>query len=229
MTQLLQNCTLIIAAGGSGCRFGGNKLLASIGGMPVLAYSLLNLGKFFPVGNLILVAGKNSLEQYRQICQTYLPQNPVKIIAGGAERSNSVLNGLQAVAADMEFVAIHDAARPLANIDLITASVELLQQNKTLHGVSAASKVVDTIKKVQSNLIVPREDLWAMETPQTFRLSSLRQAYDALPPGITPTDDTAILAASGMNCAVLANRRCNRKITLPEDLVLVENMLKKMS
>ncbi|MEG2075262.1 MAG: 2-C-methyl-D-erythritol 4-phosphate cytidylyltransferase, partial [Victivallaceae bacterium] len=164
------------------------------------------------------------------ICQKYLPTKPVEIIAGGAERYNSVLNGLQAVENNMEFVAIHDAARPLAQIELIISGLELLQHDKSLHGVSAAHKVVDTIKKVHSTLItdtVPREDLWAMETPQIFRLQSLLRAYRTLPPGMTPTDDTAILALAGMDCAVLPNQHCNQKITLPEDLDLVANMLKK--
>jgi len=155
--------------------------------------------------------------------------------AGGAERMNSVLAGLQALesrAAARDWVLVHDAARPcLSSTDLDRLLTEL--SNDDVGGLLAAP-VVDTLKRADDqqriDQTVPREKLWRALTPQMFRFELLRRALpSAIRNGIAVTDEAQAIEALGLRPKLVVGDADNVKITLPEDLPRAERILRARS
>ncbi len=148
---------------------------------------------------------------------------PVKIVAGGAERGDSVWNGLAALAPDVGTVLVHDGARPFVTADVITRVLEAARGG----GAIAAVPVADTLKRVQADRwiteTVERATLWQAQTPQGFPRRLLLRAYGrARTEGRSGTDEAELVERLGASVRVVLGSPTNVKITRPEDFPLAE-------
>lgn len=211
---------LIVLAGGSGRRYGGDKLLELLNGLPVAAHALVKLAPAAKRTVLVVPAGRE--EEFRRMAEKYAPQTDVFIVAGGATRSGSVRRGLAAAAPeDGELVAVHDAARPLATPELLD---ELCRRAREVGGAvpgfpqSDAQKRVDTDGVIAEDL--PRDEVWNVGTPQVFRSELLVRGYREA--GREFVDDAAAVRRAGGKVAVVRSDAPNPKLTAPGDLHLIE-------
>jgi 2-C-methyl-D-erythritol 4-phosphate cytidylyltransferase len=216
-------CAAILVAAGSSRRMGFDKLAADLAGQTVLRRTFEAFLAAESVVEIILVG---PVEREKLLGgQTF--QKPLRRVAGGAERQDSVAAGLAAISEGIEWVAIHDGARPLispADIDRCVAEAELV-------GAAAmARRVTETLKRADdedySMASVAREGLWFMETPQVFRVGLIREAYAAVRArGLVVTDEVSAVETLGKRVKLVESRLPNLKITTPADLALAEALL----
>lgn len=143
------------------------------------------------------------------------------VVAGGAERADSVRAGLAVVPSDVEYVLVHDAARPLATVGLFTRVIEALGDSE-YDAVVPVLEVTDTLKQVDGARItgtIDRSRVVATQTPQGFRAAALRAAHAS---GGDATDDAALVERLGGSVGTVAGESRNLKITRPEDLVVAD-------
>lgn len=197
-----------------------DKTLADLGGLPVLGHCWRAFRESGGIDGVIVVVRD---EQQRAAIGAWLAAEagpPHRFVEGGAERADSVRAGLAALSPATEWVAVHDAARPLVRPETIRG---VLRQARAAGAAVVARPVVDTIKRVgDANPRGPvvledldRSRLWAMETPQVFRRDWLEAGYAAVG---APTDDAAAVGALGHRISLVQNPHPNPKITRPEDL-----------
>jgi 2-C-methyl-D-erythritol 4-phosphate cytidylyltransferase len=149
------------------------------------------------------------------------------LVEGGATRSASVRNALAAAGADIEAVAVHDAARPMVPAELFVATLEALAD---ADAAIAAARMTDTVKEAGADRVVvrthDRERLWAIQTPQAFRVDVLRRALDVAPELLAQaTDDAWLVERAGGTVRVVESSPANFKVTTPHDLALAERLL----
>ncbi len=216
---------IVIVAGGSARRFGSDKLLCELGGMPLFLHSIRTFAPLTTPGNLVTVVPAAELEYYQDLRRRFLPEIQVVFTAGGSCRTHSVRAGLAALRLERGFAAIHDAARPLAKAALLE---ELLREARRCGGAIPGKPVTDTLKRAGSDGLitatVDRDGLWRVETPQVFDLSRLREAFRRHPEA-EMTDDAGVMALAGFPCRMVHNPDENLKITYPDDLPLLERLL----
>lgn len=221
----MDDLAVVIVAGGSARRFGGDKLLPELDGLPLFLHSVRNFHPLAAPGNLVIVHPADGGRLFRDAAERFLPEIPVIWAAGGAFRCASVRAGLEAVPLKRGVVAIHDAARPLASAALLE---KLAAEARKTGGAIPGKPVTDTLKRCdESGLIaetVNRTGLWRVETPQVFDLEQLRAAYARFPE-TDFTDDAGVMAAAGFSCRIVANPDENLKITYPGDLELLERRI----
>ena len=221
----------IIVAAGSSRRMGFDKLTAELMGVPVVVHSLRAFERCEAVNEIILVAREDRLGGFEQLARRYGVSKLACVLAGGSERHFSVANGLEAArnrSGAGEYVAVHDAARPLITPAAITACLEVARTSGG--GAACAAPVADTLKRVDADgrvaESVDRARLWAMQTPQIFHLPLLLQAYEAvLARGELVTDEVSAVQSLGVRVALYQNDEPNFKITLPRDLHLARLVL----
>ncbi len=220
----------IITAAGSGTRMGGiSKQLMPLADKPCILYSLLAFQNCELIQEIIVTSKEDEISFIRAICDENHITKLKAVVSGGATRQESVSNGFRSVSRDSDFVAIHDAARPLITSEQIKELI--LTANR--HGAScAASRVVDTVKKGNQNLMiectVPREDLFAVQTPQVFRTDMYRVALAlACKSGISVTDDCSLIENAGFSIKLCLLSDWNLKLTTPNDIKIVESILKE--
>lgn len=196
------NVWTVVVGGGSGRRFGTPKQYESLGAERVIDRSRRIAES---VGDGVVVV---------------VPPDDVDReggVAGGASRSESVRAGLAAVPADAEVICVHDAARPLATVELYRRVIAAVEAGAD--GAVPGLPVADTVKIVDADGAVvstpPRAGLRAVQTPQAFRAAALRAAHAA---GGEGTDDAELVEAAGGRVVVVDGEDANRKITVPEDL-----------
>jgi 2-C-methyl-D-erythritol 4-phosphate cytidylyltransferase len=218
----------IIVAAGSSRRMGFDKLFAPLCGRPVVWHSLKAFSDTPEVGEIIVVAREDRVEEFQELFSKQKLPRVGKVVAGGAERHLSVWNGLQAIESKAsQFVAIHDGARPLTTPKLIRACLKMAEQ----HGSACcASPIPDTVKRASIEQMVQesveRTGLWAMQTPQIFSSGLILQAYAALmAKHEMVTDEVSAVQKLGKKIALLKNEDWNFKITFPHDLELAEHVL----
>lgn len=203
----------IVVAGGSGARFGGAKQFTVLGGRRVVDWAVLAAAA--ACEGVILVLPEE------QVGRVALDVQPDVVVAGGATRSASVRAGLAEVPVGVQVVVVHDAARPMAHPELFAAVLQALVDGAD--GAVAAVPVADTLKRVGPDgavvETVDRTGLWAVQTPQGFRLDVLRAAHAGEPEA---TDDAGLVEAAGGRVVVVAGDRRNLKVTDPADLALLE-------
>jgi 2-C-methyl-D-erythritol 4-phosphate cytidylyltransferase/2-C-methyl-D-erythritol 2,4-cyclodiphosphate synthase len=209
---LLPKVALLIPAAGSGERFGAPipKALVQLNGRTLIEHALLNLG---PVATQIIVAAPAGYEdKFREILG-----DSVTVVTGGSTRTKSVKIALESIAQDIEYVLVHDAARPLASGELGKRIVEALAAGDV--AVIPALAVTDTIKEVDAaNYVVStpnRERLRAVQTPQGFARETLVKAHMQ---NIEATDDGALVEAMRGKVKLIEGENRALKITNPEDL-----------
>jgi 2-C-methyl-D-erythritol 4-phosphate cytidylyltransferase len=218
--------TAIIVAAGSGSRFGGEKpkQFVEILGKPLLAHTLERFENCPVVDEIVLVLPQAEIENFGKSCNS----NKLKaVVAGGSTRAESVSNGLKAISAATEIVAVHDGARPLVSIEEICATVAKAKEAGAACLVAAVS---DTIKEISGGKIVrtiDRDKLRRALTPQCFRAEILQKVYAAADLSGIVTDECFLVEKAGFEIAVVEGSAKNIKITTPADLLLAEALLKK--
>ena len=204
--------TALIVAAGKGERAGGGvpKQFRSLGGKPVLRWAVESLVRHPAVQSARVVIGGNQREQAAAALDGL---DVGEFIEGGAERADSVRAGLAAI--DGAAVLVHDAARPFCPAPVIDRLVARLEFHE---GAAPILAVGDTLAKASENLGEPvdRTGLVRVQTPQAFRLASLRAAYEQWQ-GVSPTDETTVLRAAGMEVATVEGDPLLDKLTLPAD------------
>ena len=219
--------TAVIVAGGSSQRMGFDKLLAPLGGRPVVAHSIAAFAQTESVTGIVLVGRAERLSDYEGIVQAGKFAKVSAVIPGGARRQDSVRRGLEQLDAATEFVAVHDAARPLVRPELIE---RIFQLARTHGGAASATPVIETLKRIDGDHLViggvERANLFAVQTPQIFRRDLLEEAYRAIfAAGAEVTDEISAVEKIGARVVLLPNEEPNFKITFPADLALAEFIL----
>ncbi len=219
----MERFAVIIPAAGTSTRFGAgrNKLLESLAGETVLGRTIRAFDRP-DVAGIFVATG----------IRDFAFQRHVVLCPGGACRAASVLSALEAVPNDIEWVAVHDAARPLVSAGLIDRTFEAAIQYGTA---IPAMPVALTVKqaggplpaKVQRTL--PRHTLWTMQTPQAMRRSDLLDAFrQCAVPLEQITDDAQLLELSGRDVWLIDGEERNLKITTSQDTLVAEALLRSM-
>ena len=218
----------VILGGGSGRRMGSdlNKIFLPLRGIPAIIRSIAPFTGL--CAGAVVVAAPAEVDDMRALLARYGMDRFVKtVVPGGSERQHSVWNGLCALPEDAECVLIHDGARSLITEEVIQRALESVEQHGS--GV-AAVPVVDTIKRASKEGLVEetpdRSSLYAVQTPQAFLLSLIRQAHlKAQEDGFLGTDDASLMEHAGMPVYLSEGSRENLKLTTPVDLDLAELIL----
>lgn len=223
------NAAIIVAAG-KGTRMGPNvdKLWLKVAGRPVIAHTWQRFEDAAGIGEIIVVVRDGMQIHFSELAGMFHFQKPFRIVIGGEERQDSVCNGLTALSLATEIVAIQDAARPCTTEMLINATIEAA---RTTGAAVAAQPVTDTIKESGDGKTISRTleraKLWAVQTPQTFRVEVIRRALSEVRrQGLILTDDTAACELIGQPVQLVASLTPNPKVTVPGDLPFVETLLR---
>ncbi len=222
----------IIVAGGKGTRMGADvdKLFLELHGAPVLAHTWRRFETTAEISEIVLVVRDGLQESVQAIARQRRFEKPFRIVVGGKERQDSVWNGLEALSPQTDVVAIQDAARPCTTAALIAATVAAARETGAA---VAAQALTDTIKESGDGRLVERtldrSRLWAVQTPQTFRVEIIRRALaEVRKRGHLVTDDTAACELIGQPVRLVPSHHPNPKVTRPEDLAYVEFLLRTM-
>ena len=188
-------CSMVIAAAGASSRMGGgNKLLLPLAGQPVLVHTLLAAERARFVSEIVIAAREEDLLTYADLCKAYAISKPVKVIVGGASRTESVYRAALETRNDAGLIAVHDGARPLATPEWIDG---VIQKAIRSLAVAPAVPVRDTIKVAEDGAVKEtpnRAQLFAVQTPQVFDAVLLRAALQAaLEEKAELTDDCAAM------------------------------------
>jgi 2-C-methyl-D-erythritol 4-phosphate cytidylyltransferase len=221
----------IVLAAGRSTRMGGgpNKQFIEVLGKPLLFYSLAAFEQCPAIDTVVLVRRPDCAQQAEQIVREFGLKKVSAFADGGAERQDSVGNGLKACGLRTDIVAVHDGARPLVTPALIESTIVSARAFGT--GI-AATKVVDTIKEANEDKTVvrtvDRTRLWAVQTPQTVTFSLLRDAYaKVFEKKIVVTDEAAAVELLGETVHLVETPFLNLKVTTPSDLAIAEALLRQ--
>ena len=224
----------VIVAGGTGERFGDprGKQFVELCGLPLMCWSLMAFDRAPSVGSLVVVcAPERAAEVTGDVLARLSLAKPVTIAPSGATRQASVLSGLAFVPRELEYVAVHDAARPLVEVEAIERVIGAVRADASLAGAILATRCTDTLKLVEGDTIVATPDrsfYWAAQTPQVFRRRTLLAAHKAAAHDeYQGTDDASLVERVGGRVRVVESTRDNIKVTLPEDLALAEATLER--
>jgi 2-C-methyl-D-erythritol 4-phosphate cytidylyltransferase len=226
------NVALIVAAG-KGTRMGPgrDKLFLDLNGRPVIAHTWKRFDDADCIDAIVLVVREGMQTDFARIGKEFGFRKPVQFAAGGAERQDSVWNGLEALPAGAEIVAIQDGARPCTPMDVIRRTLSAAQE---VGAAVAAQRITDTVKESMDGKLISRhldrKLLWAVQTPQTFRVSVIREALAAVrAQGLSVTDDTAACEAIGQSVQLIESVEPNPKVTLPSDIPYICQLLDRES
>lgn len=221
----------IIVAAGRGTRMGPNvdKLFLEVAGRPVVAHTWLRFDACSEIDEIVVVVRPGLEDAFKDIAAALPLNKPWRTVPGGAERQDSVWNGLQAVASQTELVAIQDGARPCTSNQIIA---ETIAAARDIGAAVAAQRVTDTIKESKDGALitrnVDRSHLWSVQTPQCFRLDVIRKALEAVRrQGIVVTDDTAACELIRQPVKLVPGVTPNPKVTVPADLPYIDLLLKQ--
>ncbi|MNW33828.1 2-C-methyl-D-erythritol 4-phosphate cytidylyltransferase 2 [compost metagenome] len=211
---------VVVVAAGRGTRMGTteSKQFLKLGDKPVFIYTLEVFARMPEIQEIVLVTGEGDTDRCRDWIDEFGVDKVSYIVAGGAERQHSVQRGLERL--NTEWVMVHDGVRPFVTRKAIRDCLEAARE----HGASVLGvPVKDTIKQVnQDGKVVAtpeRRSLWSIQTPQTFRLSNLKEAYAlAEKDGFLGTDDSMLVERLGIRVQMVEGSYTNIKITTPEDL-----------
>lgn len=219
----------IIAAAGQGSRMGGRraKQYLELAGTPIIIHTLLAFEACEAIQEIILVLPEADVSDFSVLAQSYKCAKLRAVVPGGATRASSVWHGLQAVTpSDSDIVVVHDGSRPLVTTTEITQTIRAAEVSGAA---ILVAPIVDTVKETRDGSVVrtiPRARLRRALTPQCFRYSILRRAYEqveVLDP--TLTDESALVERLGVPVTVVEGSSRNIKITRPEDLLVAEALL----
>lgn len=223
----LKPCGAVIVAAGTASRMGGiDKILAPLGGKPVIAHTVEAFQKSDVIWEIVVVTREELVGPIKEICKDF---SKVKaVIAGGDTRQDSVALGLEALSKDLDLAAIHDGARPLISLEVIDRAVRAANS----YGAAApAVPVKDTVKMVEGGLAVSTPDrskLRAVQTPQVFGKELIRAAlYKVQKEKTSVTDDCAAVERLGVKVKMVEGDERNIKITTPMDLIVAQMLMEE--
>lgn len=217
----------ILAAAGEGRRLGeGPKAFVRLGGVPMLAHSLVTFAKASSIEAIVVAVPSERADEARALATSTVPSVRVEVVSGGATRQESVRNALASIPDYVYTVVVHDAARPLVTVPLIERVLEGLDIEMAA---IVAVPERDTLKRERDGRVVEtvsRAGLWRAQTPQAFRTGPLRRAHErAVADGIDGTDDAMLVERIGIDIAIVPGDERNLKVTTPDDLALAEALL----
>ncbi len=218
----------VIVAGGSGSRFGGDKLMADLDGVPVLVRSMLAFERAGAVRAVVVAARAEMVERVRDLGREYGIKKLTAVVPGGDTRTRSCLAGVLAVPPEAELIAIHDGARPLVTEQVITDALWTAYRHTAA---LPAVPVRDTVKVAAEGVVTYTPDraaLFAAQTPQCFQADIIRAALtDAVENAPDVTDDCLAVERIGGRITLSRGSEENIKITTPLDLRFAELILEE--
>jgi 2-C-methyl-D-erythritol 4-phosphate cytidylyltransferase len=213
----------IIPAAGWGVRMGGDtpKQFLSLEGVPIFIHTLRKFAASEVIDNILLALRPEDMERVRVEVDREHFSRPVRLVAGGPSRQETVARALAEAPPGTEIVVVHDAVRPFVELAMIQRVVEAARKDgAAILGILS----VDTVKQVERQTIlgsIPRERIVLAQTPQAFRYPIIREAFDrAASDGFVGTDESSLAERLGYNVTVLMGSDRNIKITKPSDLPL---------
>jgi 2-C-methyl-D-erythritol 4-phosphate cytidylyltransferase len=219
----------VLPAGGLGKRMGGNipKQLMVLGGKPVYRYSLETFLSMDEIAEVVMAVPADWKDHFEKEIFGQSPSeldalitNKLKIVVGGAERWQSVENGVNALTSGAEYVLVHDVARPFISKEIILDVCKTLVEKGSC---LVAKPAVDTIKIAKDGRVqqtIDRNTVWMAQTPQAASIALLKKLYGrnaAEPLDFTPTDEASILEYFGEHVYIVKGNNLNDKLTTPED------------
>lgn len=225
--EALEGLPVIIVAAGSSSRMGGqNKQFLKLGGIPVIARTLMAFENSPHIKNIILVVREEDIFSLQLLCERFGISKLSDIICGGASRPESVLKGFSRLNNTDKAVLIHDGARPLIDGDTIAAVAKALETypaavcgvtpKDTIHTVNAEGKLTGALD---------RSGLSAVQTPQGVWIKEYLEACKGIGDISSMTDDISIMLSAGYDAVVVKGSYKNIKITTPEDVITAEGFL----
>ncbi len=223
----LKKCGAVIVAAGTASRMGGiDKVMAPLGGEPMIVRTVRAFQNCGAIAEIVVVTREDLILSVTSLCRG---MDKVKaVVAGGASRQESVARGLGALSGQMKLAAVHDGARPLVSDAVIDRTV------RAAHSYGAAAPAVpvkDTVKVVKSGLVMATPDrnaLRAVQTPQVFDYDLLRGALEQAEKDKTAvTDDCSAVERLGMRVKIVEGEERNLKITTPLDLKIAALLLEE--
>lgn len=223
----LKTCGAVIVAAGSASRMGGiDKVMAPLGGEPMIARTVRAFQDCDAIKKIVVVTRQDLILPISQLCAGM--SKVTAVVSGGSSRQESVHLGLNALAGEVELAAVHDGARPLVTRQLID---RVVRAANTYGAAAPAVPVKDTIKVVSGGTVQStpdRNSLRAVQTPQVFDFDLLRGAlYKAQTEGAQVTDDCSAVERMGMVVKLVEGDERNLKVTTPLDLKLAQMLLEE--
>ena len=210
----------IIVAGGKGLRMGGDvpKQFLPIGGKPVLMHTIEAFREALDDVQIVLVLPAEQHDYWQKLCKDYNFRSPELIATGGETRFHSVKNGLALLPEDNEaVVGVHDGVRPFVSRDTIQPCFSTAAEGKAVVPVVPVVETLLQILPDGTSITRPRNEYRLVQTPQTFPLALLKQAYEQ-PYSEVFTDDASVVEAMGKEITMVEGNRENIKLTTPADL-----------
>jgi len=215
---------VIIVGAGHGKRMKGvDKLFTSLGDKPLLAWSLDVCQNFTQIDQIVIVLNEKNIDSGKKLVAERNPSKATLVCIGGKRRQDSVWEGIKKLN-NCQWVIIHDGARPFLTTELLADG---LKSAEITGAAAAAVPVKDTIKLSDYNGIVtrtlPRNQLWAVQTPQVFRFDIITAAYQRIESEVT--DDASLVEEAGFKVRLYTGSYKNIKITTPEDFLLAAALI----
>lgn len=223
----LKYCGAVIVAAGSASRMGGiDKVMAELGGEPMVVKSIRAFQKCDAIREIVVATRPDLIVPIMSLCSSF---DKVKaVVAGGKDRPASVSAGLNALSAKVTLAAVHDGARPLISWQVIDRTVRAAN---TYGAAAPGIPVKDTVKVVQGGIVKEtpeRKTLYAVQTPQVFDFDLLRGALKkATQDKAEITDDCSAVERLGMSVKIVEGDERNLKITTPIDLTIAKMLLEE--
>jgi len=213
----------IIPAAGSGERFGEEKQFKLLSGRPLFFHTLKLFLQSDYIDEIIVAVPSANVDSTHRDVLSMSAGKPVKVVAGGTRRQDSVKNGIDVSDSHSTLVCIHDAARPFVTEDLIQRSISACE---FADGAVVGIPSKDTVKFSENGLVketLDREKIWLAQTPQCFHKNKLLQALDhAETENLTGTDESALMEAMGFSIKLVEGESNNFKITTKDDWIRAE-------
>ena len=224
----LKKCGAVIVAAGSASRMGGiDKVMAELGGEPMIKRTVRTFQESDVISEIVIVTRPDLIVPIMGLCAGF--EKVKAVVAGGKSRPESVHLGLNALSNKVKLAAVHDGARPLITWQVIDRTVRAAN---TYGAAAPAIPVKDTIKTVQGGIVKntpDRESLRAVQTPQVFDFDMLRGALKkAVSEEVPITDDCSAVEMMGMSVKIVEGDERNIKVTTPMDLKIAEMLLEEM-
>ncbi|OKS85511.1 2-C-methyl-D-erythritol 4-phosphate cytidylyltransferase [Mucilaginibacter polytrichastri] len=225
--QIAENAYAIIVAGGTGSRMQSSlpKQFLLLNGKPVMMHTIEAFYNSTYHPKIIIILHADFHEYWKTLCTKHQFNIPHQLVNGGETRFHSVKNGLDTIKDNDALVAVQDAVRPLTPIEVINKAYS--QANA--HGNAiVAVKSRDSIRQLKNGISqhLHREEIYLVQTPQTFKMALLQKAYEQ-PFDDTFTDDASVVERSGVKINLVEGSHANIKITFPEDIAIAELIQKK--
>ena len=227
-TLPLKYCGAVIVAAGNASRMGGiDKVMAPLGGEPMIVRTVRTFQNCVAVKEIVIVTREDLIPKITSLCGKF--DKVMAVVAGGNDRAESVKNGLRMLSKKVKLVAVQDGARPLITEAVIDRTIRAAH---TYGAAAPAIPVKDTIKVVAGGIVSSTPDrstLKAIQTPQVFDFDLLKGALKkAFEDGAAITDDCSAVERLGYKVKIVEGDECNIKVTTPFDLKVAEFLLEEM-